>query len=281
MNIPTISFMRPLGAIFLLPLFALGLTVGGGSQALALGSSGYMKVEVVIHDNDTADMTFRVKLEGVEPEEYCASSKEPIIDRLNGTAEPVGDECVMKVVAAPLKELTPADGITIEKRSNRTVLTASMTTAPTFSTSLVATFPNKVSKASDNGRIEGNKVRWEPVLSPTPLTAESSSNSLGLLVWNLLGVFLPLSCLGLVLIALFFRHKNNSSPEGSSPRQGAQLQAQPGYGAGQPLTGTPYGQPQAYQQPGTAQQPPAAGQPYQQPGYGKPQGGQAPGSNNS
>ncbi|QQM67591.1 hypothetical protein [Actinomyces weissii] len=165
------------------------------------------------------------------------------------------------------------------------------------------TFPGKVQKVSGGGVIKGNKATWTNP-PESGYGAEASDGSFNVLLWVLIGLFVLIAVAALVIVLVVVSKRKKTPPAGPFPQPGTQFPAQPGYGAGQPLTGTPYGQPQAYQQPGMAQQPPVAGQPYQQPsqpyqhpggtpqppvagqpyqqpGYGQPQGGQAPGSNNS
>lgn len=305
------STVRRLAAAAALPALALGLSLGHAPQAAAEGElgSGYFNLDIVVHKNDTADLTYTAKFGGLDTSDYCDKEilKGPDTPK-DTTVEVVGDACELKAKAVPLEDLSKGE-TTLKHEGKKYIFRATSNTPPagsssdnsSFKVTISVTFPGKVKKTEGNAVVKGNKVTWTNP-EGNVLSAEASDGSFNGLLWVLIGLVVVAVVTAAVIALVVVSKRKKTPPAGPFPQPGTQFPAQPGYGAGQPLTGTPYGQPQAYQQPGMAQQPPVAGQPYQQPsqpyqhpggtpqppvagqpyqqpGYGQPQGGQAPGSN--
>lgn len=228
--------------------------------------SGSAEFEIVVHKNDTIDLKYTASIEGVNPSLYCTDEALKESTTIpNAKAEIVGNTCTVKATSVPLETLNN-ETTTLKHEGKKYVYRAksgpgNLSQQSSFKFTISMTFPGKVQKADGGGEIKGNKVTWT---NPPEegFGAEASDGSSSVMIWVLLGLVVLLVIVAVVVILVVVsKRKKPTPPAGMYPQPGAP-QPQPGYGAGQPVAGTPYVQPQAYQQPG----------------YSQPQGGQAPGS---
>ncbi|SPT53551.1 Protein interacting with poly(A)-binding protein [Actinomyces bovis] len=298
---PSRPLLRRLATAALLPALALGLAVGSGSTAAADGlGTGSADIEIVIHKNDTLDLSAKIKVGGIDPSVYCNKDKGD--DDLETTIEVVDDACVRKARGVSLSKIPNGsktkirheDGKFYFKMQGSNVSPGSGVGSGGFSSKLTVVFPGKVSTASAGGTIDGNTVTWTNPDSSEELTAEASDSSSNFLLWLILGLVLLLLIGGGIITAVLLssRKKKQAAMAGGYPMPGSQVPAQGGYAPVQPQPyqqpgmapqvpqqapqpGQPFPQPGYAAQPPAASQDPAAGQPFPQPGYGQP-GGQPP-----
>lgn len=140
-------------------------------------------------------------------------------------------------------------------------------------------FPGKVTSATNDGKISGNKVVWDDaskVGNGTNFEATGKDKGgMGWIIWVFLGVVVV--ALAVVLVVVLKKRSGGNGPQGG-PGYGPGPQGGPGQGygqqqnwGGQPAPQQGYGQPQqGYGQP---QQGYGQSQQGQQPGYGQPQQG--------
>ncbi|WP_196717250.1 LppM family (lipo)protein [Actinomyces trachealis] len=297
MRITSRPLLRHLATAALLPALALGMACGQGPTAFAedfggLGT-GSIDLELVIHKNDTVDVTYKSKIGRIDPSTYCNTGFMDDKAGIKASAEVVDGTCVMKATGASLSKANEGAGMKIrheggkyyfETRGNKIGPGSSGDgTIPGFTSTMTVVFPGTVTQASANGKISDNKVTWTNPKSGEALSAEASESSSSFMLWLILGVlFLLLVAGGIILaVALSGRKKKQVALAGGYPTPGTQPPAPGGYptpGTQPPAPGGYAPVQQPYQQPGLApqapqvppQQAPVSDQPYQQTGYGQP-----------
>ncbi len=270
---------RLLTALAALAISLLGLATLSAPAAADPGGSS-LKQEIVVHSDDTVDVTYTVKVEGLDLDDYCNDEALGSSDKkIKVDVSVVGDTCVSKATGVTLSDVNDSGDVISHDGDEYTVtIDTSVFIIPDDEgeQSVSVTFPGKVTSSEPEGKVSGNTVTWTSFEGVTEVKASGKDNSGSVLLWILLGlVVLVVVIAVVVLIVLLTRGKKPKTP----------LSPAGGYVPGSPYSAQPgQAQPQGYQpgappQPGY--QPPQAVPPQAvppQPGYQPqpPQGYQPP-----
>ena len=277
--------LRHLTATVAIPVLALAFAlVGlvGASPAVAATGDVTSSFDITIHENDTFDITFTMKVEGASPSLYCTKELLDLDDP--GTDVDVStqsDQCILSATNGDIESTSDDDDLSIKHEDGKYIFKASnFSDLKEANTSMAVTFPTKVTDSDSHATVDGNTATWSDIGSLTSINAESKDSSGLLGIWIIIGIVAAAVVGGgiVLIIVLTTRQKKQPvAPVGAygqpqMPGQpGMPGQASPGYvqPGGQPAPG--FGQPQTPAQPGM----PQPGTPGQvSPGYVQP--GQQP-----
>ena len=277
--------LRHLTATVAIPVLALAFAlVGlvGASPAVAATGDVTSSFDITIHENDTFDITFTMKVEGASPSLYCTKELLDLDDP--GTDVDVStqsDQCILSATNGDIESTSDDDDLSIKHEDGKYIFKASnFSDLKEANTSMAVTFPTKVTDSDSHATVDGNTATWSDIGSLTSINAESKDSSGLLGIWIIIGIVAAADVGGgiVLIIVLTTRQKKQPvAPVGAygqpqMPGQpGMPGQASPGYvqPGGQPAPG--FGQPQTPAQPGM----PQPGTPGQaSPGYVQP--GQQP-----
>ena len=291
MNVRTPS--RRLAAAVAIPVLALVGIAGPSPDASAALGDTTGDITMTVHDNDTADTTMTVKVEGASPSAYCDKDLLSDFNDLNsGTANVTtnGDQCVLSVTGTPLSGAGGGDPM-IRHENDRYIFETSdldefRSTTVNMKVNMSVTFPYKVVDADEHATVDGETASWANIGSLSSMRAESKDSADPPWLWIIVGAVAVLAVAIAAAVAILLSRRKMRPSAGyasvdayGQPQQPGQPGAQPGYGQpqqpGQPgaqpgYSQPAYGQPQQPGQPGYGQ--PAYGQPQQpgQPGYSQP-----------
>ena len=276
MNVRTPS--RRLAAAVAIPVLALVGIAGPSPDASAALGDTTGDITMTVHDNDTADTTMTVKVEGASPSAYCDKDLLSDFNDLNsGTAYVTtnGDQCVLSVTGTPLSGAGGGDPM-IRHENDRYIFETSdldefRSTTVNMKVNMSVTFPYKVVDADEHATVDGETASWANIGSLSSMRAESKDSADPPWLWIIVGAVAVLAVAIAAAVAILLSRRKMRPSAGYAPVDAygqPQQPGQPGY------TQPGYGQPQQPGQPGYTQpgygQPQQPGQPGAQPGYSQP-----------
>lgn len=260
MNVRTPS--RRLAAAVAIPVLALVGIAGPSPDASAALGDTTGDITMTVHDNDTADTTMTVKVEGASPSAYCDKDLLSDFNDLNsGTANVTtnGDQCVLSVTGTPLSGAGGGDPM-IRHENDRYIFETSdldefRSTTVNMKVNMSVTFPYKVVDADEHATVDGETASWANIGSLNSMRAESKDSADPPWLWIIVGAVAVLAVAIAAAVAILLSRRKMRPSAGYAPVDA-------------------YGQPQQPGQPGYTQpgygQPQQLGQPGAQPGYSQP-----------